>query len=252
MGFFHEGHLSLMRRAREECDTVVTSLFVNPTQFGPTEDFNKYPRDEARDAELAESVGVDILFAPSTEEMYPSSYTTINVDGVTTRWEGASRPVHFSGVATVVCKLFNIVRPNVAYFGLKDFQQCAVIRTMVNDLKIRVDLRFIETVREASGLAMSSRNQYLSPEDRTRAALLFAKLSESSQLLRLSAPCDQTVIDKEVDRTVNELQGSGFRIDYIALVDDMTLEPLSNLDKQARLLAAVRIGNVRLIDNIAV
>jgi pantoate--beta-alanine ligase len=188
MGSFHEGHLSLMRAARAECDTVVVSLFVNPTQFGPNEDYAKYPRNEEADAALAAGAGADVLFVPTAEEMYPRNTTVVKVEGVTSRWEGAHRPTHFDGVATVVCKLFNIVRPDAALFGLKDFQQCAVIKTMAQDLNMPVRLHFCDTLREASGLAMSSRNQYLSAGERETAAGLYRELCRLSESLRPRRP----------------------------------------------------------------
>jgi pantoate--beta-alanine ligase len=252
MGAFHEGHLSLMRAARAECDTVVLSLFVNPTQFGPNEDYSRYPRNEEADAAMAEGVGVDVLFAPTAEEMYPRKTTAVRVEGVTARWEGAHRPVHFDGVATVVCKLFNIVRPDAAFFGLKDFQQCSVIRTMVEDLNMPVLLRFCETVREPSGLALSSRNQYLSASERELAANLYSELSRLSLALRSSAPCDSAGIDSRLKEGVVNLTASRFAVDYLALVDPRSLEPVARLEAEARLIVAAKLGTVRLIDNVAV
>lgn len=252
MGAYHEGHLSLMRAARSECDTVFVSLFVNPTQFGPNEDYTRYPRDEKRDVELADSVGVDFVFAPSVEEMFPRNTTTVKVEGVSALWEGAHRPGHFDGVATVVCKLLNIVRPDVAFFGLKDYQQCAVVGAMVEDLNIPVRLRLCETVREDNGLAMSSRNRYLSADERQAAARLYRELETLAHDLRAESPSERDVIERLRTTAVERLSACGFSLDYLALVDPVTLEPLERLAGPARLLAAARLGSVRLIDNVAV
>jgi len=244
MGAFHEGHLSLMRRARDVAETVVVSLFVNPTQFMAGEDFEKYPRDEDRDFTLAREVGVDVMFAPAVADMYTGSGTVVHVRGVTERWEGEHRPGHFDGVATVVAKLFNIVRPDVALFGLKDFQQCVVIDRMVKDLNIPLVLMFEETIREPDGLAMSSRNAYLSPEERRVAPLLH------QELVRLSR-CSQP-LKAEIGTSHERLTSVGFRVDYLALVDSATLEPVEKTAPETRLIAAARLGGTRLIDNIAV
>jgi pantoate--beta-alanine ligase len=252
MGAFHEGHLSLMRTARAECDTVIVSLFVNPTQFGPNEDYAKYPRNEEADAAMAAGAGVDVLFVPTVEEMYPGNATTVRVEGVTSRWEGAHRPTHFDGVTTVVCKLLNIVRPDVAFFGLKDFQQCAVVQTMVKDLNMPVRIRLCETLRESSGLAMSSRNQYLSANERETAPELYRGLRRTAESLRACAPCDAAGVDEQLTRCVENLTDSGFRVDYLALVDCHTLEPLDRLVDEARMIVAAKLGSVRLIDNVAV
>jgi len=252
MGAFHEGHLSLMHAARPACDTLITSLFVNPIQFGPNEDYARYPRNEEKDAELANSAGVDILFAPAVETMYPDKPATIHVPGVSELWEGAIRPGHFDGAATVVCKLFNITQADSAYFGQKDYQQCAVIAKMVNDLNLDISLSFVPTVREANGLAMSSRNQYLSEAERDKAAMLYGMLCEASESLGQAKPCSQTVIDNTLAKALSRLESSGFQVDYFALVDRNTLEPLRLLDQEARLIVAARLGKVRLIDNIRV
>ena len=252
MGAFHEGHLNLMLAARAECDTVFVSLFVNPTQFGPNEDYGNYPRDEDRDFELAYTVGADYVFAPSVEEMFPRKTTTVHVEGVTELWEGAHRPGHFDGVATVVCKLFNIVRPDVAYFGQKDYQQCAVVRTMVADLNLPARLRFCDTMREDNGLAMSSRNRYLGPDEREKAASLYRELSALASKLRADAAPDRGAVASALAGTVGELSSLGFSVDYLALVDPETLAPIDRLNGEARLIAAARLGKVRLIDNVAV
>jgi pantoate--beta-alanine ligase len=222
MGAFHEGHLALIRAAREESETVVVSVFVNPAQFAQGEDFARYPRDEARDAALAEEAGVDVLFAPSTDELYPPGYQTwVEVEELGAILEGAHRPGHFRGVATVCCKLFNIVRPERAYFGQKDAQQVAVVRTMASDLNLDVELRALPTVRDADGLALSSRNAYLSPEQREQA---------------LTLPRALATRDREQAR---------------ALLDGLEVDYLEVADFGPRVLAAaVRVGKTRLIDNV--
>lgn len=249
MGAFHEGHLELMRRSRRESDYTVVSLFVNPTQFAPGEDFERYPRDEARDFAMAESVGVDAIFAPSLDEMYPRKTTAVSVSGVTESYEGAIRPGHFTGVATVVLKLFNITRPDIAFFGWKDFQQCVVIRRMVEDLNVPVSLRFIETVREADGLAMSSRNAYLSAEERKIAPAFFRELSGLARTFRL-APSARFA--DEIRAAKDRLRDAGMSPQYLDLVDSETLEPSFDQNKSLRLLGSVRLGTTKLIDNVAV
>lgn len=247
MGAFHEGHLDLMRHARAECEVVAVSLFVNPTQFGPAEDFSRYPRDEERDFAMALEVGVDLMFAPSVEEMYPRKTTSVCVRGVSEYWEGQRRPGHFEGVATVVAKLFHIVAPQRAYFGLKDLQQCAVIRQMVEDLNFPIELRLIETVREPDGLAMSSRNAYLAVEERIEAPRMYRELSALSQLLSeggAAAP--------PIERTERTLREHGWDVEYLALVHPLTMEPLDYAASPSRLVAAARLGRTRLIDNVAV
>lgn len=251
MGAFHEGHLSLMREARPQCETLVVSLFVNPTQFGPNEDFSRYPRDEERDLRLAESAGVDVVFAPSIEEVYPRRTTTVSVSEVTERWEGAIRPGHFDGVATVVCKLFNIVGPNFAVFGLKDLQQCAVIRRMTEDLNLPVRLEFCPTARESDGLAMSSRNAYLSQEGRERAPLIYRELRRANLEIR-SNPKDSRRIENELAASRQILESQGFQVDYFALVGTETMLPLRVVEGPSSLIVAVRIGSTRLIDNIQI
>jgi pantoate--beta-alanine ligase len=230
MGAFHQGHLALLRAARAECDAVVVSLFVNPTQFGATEDLSRYPRDETRDAQLAEAEGVDILFTPSVEEMYLEGYATwVDVDE--TGAEGAARPGHFRGVATVCLKLFNIVRPQVAYFGQKDAQQAAVLRRMIRDLDVDIDLRVLPTVRDADGLALSSRNANLSEEERHR-ALALPRALEAGR----SAHAEGSDPVAAARTALN-----GVVPDYVEVLDlgDVTV-----------LATAARIGTTRLIDNI--
>jgi pantoate--beta-alanine ligase len=228
MGALHAGHRALLRRARAECDEVVMSLFVNPAQFGPNEDFDRYPRDEARDRAIAAEEGVDRVFAPTVLEMYPDGFaTTVSVGGLGTVFEGVRRHGHFDGVATIVVKLFSLLRPDAAYFGQKDAQQLAVIRRMTADLALGVEIRAVETVREDDGLALSSRNAYLSPEERRRAASLHRAL---------------------VARDPGLVEGD---VDYLAVVDPDTfaeVEPRPG----ALVIGAARFGSTRLIDNIRI
>ena len=253
MGALHEGHLTLVRRARELADRVAVSIFVNPTQFGPNEDLDAYPRRLAEDSALLEGEDVDLLWAPDVAAMYPEGFAThIGVSGVSDGFCGASRPGHFDGVATVVCKLFNQVRPDVAVFGEKDWQQLAVIRRMARDLDLVLPLAQnilgVPTVREADGLAMSSRNAYLSPEHREAAAVLPRAMREA--IARIEAGEDVTVTLAALE---DELLGAGFSsIDYAELGDAASLERLDRLgERPARLLVAARIGGTRLIDNMA-
>ena len=249
MGYFHDGHLSLMRRARGESDLVVVSLFVNPAQFGPGEDFQAYPRDEDRDERLAEAEGVDVLFAPPVEEVYPDGFdTTVVVGALTETLEGdeAQRgPEHFHGVATVVTKLFNMVGPDVAYFGQKDAQQALVIGKLVRDLDIPVEIAVCPTVRDPDGLALSSRNAYLSPEERERALAL-------SRALRAA---EATVAGGTVDAAAvvaaarAELDRAGIEPDYLQLRSATDLSPVERVNGSALLAVAARVGRARLIDN---
>jgi pantoate--beta-alanine ligase len=250
MGYLHEGHLSLVRRARAENDVVVSSIFVNPTQFGPTEDFERYPRDPQRDLNLLQQERTDIVFMPSAVEMYPEGFSTyIDVDGVTEVLEGAHRPGHFRGVATVVLKLFNIVQPTRAYFGQKDAQQVVVIRKMVNDLKLNVEVVPCPTVRETGGLAMSSRNVYLSPDERRAALILFRALSLSERLWR-SGERDATKLrDRLHILMAREPLAS---VDYISAAHPETLQELESMDGPTLISLAIRIGDTRLIDNLVV
>jgi pantoate--beta-alanine ligase len=247
MGAFHEGHLSLMRWARAECEIVVVSLFVNPTQFAPTEDLATYPRDEARDAELAEGIGVDVLFAPGVEEVYPPGFaTTVSVRGVTEPLEGGARGVaHFDGVATVVAKLLNMVGPDVAYFGQKDAQQALVIKRLVRDLDIPVDIEVRPIVREPDGLAMSSRNAYLSPEDRERALALHRALAAAEQATARGERDAQAVLQSAREA----LRAAAIEPEYLEIVDPETLQPVDDITAPAMLAVAARVGRARLIDN---
>lgn len=244
MGAFHEGHLSLMRRAKQETGTCWVSLFVNPTQFAAHEDLSKYPRDEERDFQMAAEAGAEAIFAPSVEVMYAGTETTISVGGVSARWEGELRPTHFAGVATVVAKLFHIIDPTVAYFGEKDFQQCAVIAKMVRDLNFPVLLEFCETIREQDGLAMSSRNLYLVPPYRNKAPLLYQALLRTRE--RIRAGEDATTVLREESHALND---QGFECQYLALVNAQTLEPQLHTEN-GRLIVAAKLGSTRLIDNI--
>jgi len=250
MGYFHEGHLSLMRRAKAECDLCVVSLFVNPTQFGPSEDFQRYPRDFARDAAMAESVGVDLLFAPEVEEMYPEGYQTyVEVTEVTRRLEGAARPVHFRGVATVCTKLFHIVQADRAYFGKKDYQQLKVIQRMVRDLNIPTEIVPCETVREPDGLAMSSRNVYLKPDERQAATVLYRALCAGRDAI-LAGERDAKKVQALVEQVI--ATEPLVKTEYVDVADAETLEPLTDLRGEVVISLAARVGVARLIDNITV
>lgn len=247
MGFFHEGHLSLMRRARAECDVVVVTLFVNPTQFGPHEDFFAYPRDFERDCQLAEAEGVDILFAPTTEAMYPAGYqTAVTVEKLTQTLCGASRPGHFRGVTTIVAKLFHLTQPHRAYFGLKDYQQCKVIEKMVKDLNFDITIVPCPIVREPDGLAMSSRNAYLSPAERQAALSLNRSLRHAEEIVR-QGERDARIVRAQVEAMIAAEPLA--QIDYVELVDAETLQPVERMEQKTLVAVAVKIGRARLIDN---
>ena len=247
MGALHEGHLSLIRHAREHCDVVVASLFVNPAQFNERADLERYPRDEQRDSELAAAAGADVLFAPSVEEVYPQSFaTTVEVLGVSERLEGAIRgPEHFRGVSTVVTKLLCMAMPDVAYFGQKDAQQVVIIRRLAADLNLPVRIEALPTVREADGLALSSRNTLLTPEDRGRALALPAALQAATAL---AASGERSAVAL-LDAAHAAMRPFDVEPEYLALVDPQTLEPLDQLAGEALLALAARVGEVRLIDN---
>ncbi|KGQ21441.1 pantoate--beta-alanine ligase [Thermus filiformis] len=250
MGYLHRGHLALVERARAENPFVVVSIFVNPLQFGPQEDFARYPRDLERDARLLEEAGADLLFAPSVEEIYPPGFSSrVAVEGpLTALWEGEVRPGHFQGVATVVAKLFLLVGPRRAYFGEKDYQQLLVVRKMVRDLGFPLEVVGVPTVREEDGLALSSRNVYLSPETRRKAPVLFRALSAMREVaLRGGSVAEALRAGEGVLAEVPE-----FRKDYLAIVHPETLLPLSDWVKGARGLVAGRFPEARLIDNLEV
>lgn len=250
MGALHEGHQALIRSARLRCDALVVSIFVNPTQFAPQEDLAKYPRPIRQDRLLCRKEGVDVCFEPAVEAMYPSGFQTmVRLPAIARRWEGEVRPHHFSGVATVVTKLFGIVRPQITLFGQKDFQQLALVRQLVKDLNLGVEIIEHPTVREADGLAMSSRNVYLSSDERIRAAALYKSLQAGAESIR------RGVTDGEAIRSVMAQvirDEPAMKIDYLEVCDPATLEPLSTVTRKAVLLGAVRIGQIRLIDNLLV
>ncbi len=251
MGYLHEGHLSLIRAARKECDAVVVSIFVNPMQFGPKEDFKEYPRDLERDKGLAGEAGADIVFYPSSEEMYSEGFSTfVNVEGRYTETLCAfSRPGHFKGVATVVLKLLNIVSPDVSYFGQKDAQQAAVIKKMIKDLNMDTDIRIMPIVREDDGLAMSSRNVYLSEDERRQALNLYRSLEKAKEMV-CGGEASSTAIKSEMKRIIEE--GKDLKIDYIETVDADSLEPVETVKENTLIAVAVFIGKTRLIDNIII
>jgi pantoate--beta-alanine ligase len=249
MGALHEGHLSLIHEARAMCDIVVVSVFVNPTQFGPAEDFESYPRDLTRDASLLAEYNVDYVFAPAVEEIYPPGYATyVTVEGLSEQLEGASRPGHFRGVATVVAILLNTVKPDFAFFGQKDAQQAALIKQMVRDLAFGTEIIVLPIVREESGLALSSRNTYLSEEEKRAATVLYQSLTRAAR----AYDDGERNIDKLIEIVRSTIAGEPMaRIDYIGLNDAETLEKLDRTDDRAALLSlAVFIGETRLIDNI--
>jgi pantoate--beta-alanine ligase len=249
MGAIHAGHLALVARARQSCARVVATLFVNPKQFGPQEDFSVYPRDEAADFAAFARAGVDLVFAPPVAVMYaPGFVTNIHVGGVADQLEGAHRPGHFDGVATVVTKLLLQALPDVACFGDKDYQQLTVVRRLVRDLDIPVRVEGVPTLREADGLALSSRNIYLSPAERQAAPALYRTLCDTAAALAATpAP-----VDPVLARAVSVLREAGFDPDYLELRDADNLAPMTRLDRPARLIAAAHLGRTRLIDNIAV
>ena len=250
MGALHDGHRSLIRAARLRCDALIVSIFVNPTQFSPTEDLSTYPRPIARDRALCLEEGVDVCFEPTARNMYPESFqTTVTVPALARRWEGEARPHHFAGVATVVTKLFGMVQPHLALFGQKDYQQAALVRQLVNDLNLGVAIQVRPTVRERDGLAMSSRNVYLSPDERLIAPLLFQALRVGRQMI-VSGMNDVAAIERIMRQTIE--QAPTIHVEYLAVCDPDSLEPLSVVAARAVLLGAVRIGSIRLIDNLLV
>ncbi|HID94976.1 MAG TPA: pantoate--beta-alanine ligase [Candidatus Latescibacteria bacterium] len=250
MGFLHEGHLSLVRLAKQKAGFIVVSIFVNPTQFGPGEDYQEYPRDFNRDCQLLEGLGIDVVFAPSASEMYPPGYLTyVEVEEITRKLCGISRPTHFRGVTTVVTKLFCAVKPHLAVFGQKDAQQVIVIKRMVRDLNFDIDIVVAPTVREPDGLAMSSRNLYLSEQERKDATVLYESLQRAKALIETGERDARRIIDL-VEQMISHKKTA--RIDYVAVVDTERLEPMDRLSGEVLIALAVRFGRARLIDNVVV
>lgn len=245
MGALHEGHLSLVSAGVKLGLPVTVSIFVNPTQFAPNEDFSRYPRDLENDASLLEKAGTSLLFAPTVAEMYPESGTVVSVASVTELYEGAIRPGHFEGVSTIVCKLFNICQPSISIFGLKDLQQCAVIKRMTHDLNLPIKLLFGETIREENGLAMSSRNNYLSAQNRNLGSEIYKELKSSKTRI-----CNGEPIESVLTSTRSRLTSAGFLVDYFDFIDVNTFRPASTLGEYNAIVGAVRVGTTRLIDNI--
>lgn len=249
MGYLHEGHLSLVKRSVEECDATVVSIFVNPTQFGPAEDYSRYPRDTARDGELLRSRDADLLFIPTVEEIYGEGFSTfVEVGGLSEKLEGSIRPGHFRGVCTIVCKLFNIVSPDKAYFGWKDAQQLIIIRKMSEELNIPVEIEGCPIFREADGLAASSRNVYIPREKRRYAVALYMGLSRIRDLLDNHGIRDAARLLKEGRKTVEEYPG--VELQYLEIVDPDDLSTVKTIDGKVLILGAIRISGVRLIDNM--
>ena len=249
MGALHAGHIALVQEARRRADRVVATIFVNPLQFGVNEDLDRYPRQEAQDAEMLEQAGCDLLWLPQAQDMYPVGFaTTVSVKGLSDRWDGEARPGHFDGVATVVAKLLCAVRPDIAVFGEKDFQQLAVIRRLTQDLELGVEILGHPTIRDPDGLALSSRNAYLSADERQNALALPQALNEAAAEIASGMP-----VSAALAKAKERLTDAGFSsIDYVALVNALTLEPLDRAEGPMRLIAAAVIGRTRLIDNIPV
>ena len=248
MGYLHDGHLALVRRGRADNQTLVVSIFVNPAQFGPTEDFSTYPRDMASDLAGLKDEDVDLVFAPSADEMYPAGFDTwVTVGSLAGRLEGVSRPGHFRGVATVVCKLLTIVRPDRAYFGQKDFQQTVVVNRMVADLNLGAEVVVVPTVREPDGLALSSRNAYLTPDERTSATVLYQAI-EVARRMRGDGISDAAPIRAEMEKLIASEPLAA--VDYVSIADPESLDELDTIDGPAVASLAVRIGKIRLIDNM--
>ncbi|MBK37182.1 MAG: pantoate--beta-alanine ligase [Gemmatimonadetes bacterium] len=246
MGYLHEGHLSLVRRAGRDADRLVVTVFVNPTQFGPLEDFDRYPRDFEADRSRLEAIGVDAIFAPDVAEIYPEGFSTrVEVDGLTDRLCGASRPGHFGGVALVVTKLFNVVKPTFAVFGQKDAQQALVIRRLTKDLDFDVEILVSPSIRECDGLAKSSRNVYLTEVERRRSARLFHALQAGMSVFRRG----EKRVDRVLEQVRADLSGSG-EVEYAEAVDLETLRPVERIEEPTLLAVAVRFGGARLIDNL--
>ena len=250
MGYFHEGHLSLMRQAKKECDICVVSIFVNPKQFGPKEDLNRYPRDIQRDSAMIRKENVDILFIPSDNDVYPKSYLTyIDVEKISDTLCGKFRPGHFKGVATIVAKLMNMVQPDVMYLGQKDAQQVVVLRRMAEDLNFPVNIRVAPTSREKDGLAMSSRNVFLSPQERSEATVLYKALKQAAAAIK-AGERSSLAITGLVKKTI--VENSSGRVQYVACVDAATLEPLAKLKGRILIALSVFFNRTRLIDNVII
>ncbi|MDN5354714.1 MAG: pantoate--beta-alanine ligase [Candidatus Cloacimonadota bacterium] len=249
MGYLHQGHLSLVEAAKKNCDTTVVSIFVNPTQFAPNEDLETYPRNFERDLKFLEELQVDYVFYPTATEIYPKGYKTwVQVEEITQILCGASRPTHFKGVTTIICKLINIVKPDKMFMGEKDFQQLIVLQQMTRDLNFDVEVVGCPIVREADGLAMSSRNEYLSDQDRKRAVCLFQSLQRAQELAQ-NGQRDVEAIKTAMRRIIENNNGE---IDYIEIVDSQTLQKKEKIDKNCRALVAVKYGKTRLIDNLKI
>ena len=251
MGYLHEGHLSLIKRARQDCDEVVVSIFVNPTQFGAGEDYHLYPRDLSRDIKLCKQEGLDVVFVPSREEMYPDGYSTfVKVEGeLSSTLEGSSRPGHFQGVCTILTKLFNIISPDFSYFGQKDYQQVLVVKRLVRDLNLRTQIVVLPTVREKDGLAVSSRNSYLNKEERYAATVLYESLEKAKQLI-MEGNRDPALVASKMKDLIKAK--SLAEIDYVAVVDPETLQKVERIGKEVLVAVAVKIGEIRLIDNLKI
>ena len=247
MGYLHDGHLSLIHRVRKDCDVVVVSIFVNPTQFAPGEDLKKYPRDFDMDRKLAKRAGADIIFYPDAKHIYTKGFSAfIDVENLDKVWEGKTRPAHFRGVCTVVGKLFNIVNPDIAYFGQKDAQQAAIIKRMVKDLNFNVSIVVAPTVREKDGLAMSSRNKYLSSEGRKAALVLYRSLQEADGMIKNGEKKSDNVLERMRDVIKKEKLA---HLDYVGIVNQEDFSPVSEILKTSLIIIACRIGKTRLIDN---
>lgn len=250
MGYFHEGHLNLIRTAKQQCNMVVVSIYVNPTQFGPNEDFNKYPRDLERDFKLAEGVGVAVVFVPSDKDMYPEGYKTyIQVESLSAKLCGKSRPGHFRGVTTIVNKFLNIIQPDVMYLGQKDAQQAILLQKMVKDLNINMQVVVVPTTREPDGLAMSSRNKYLSESERKQALVLNKSLQLAKTMME-RGELNSEIIIHAMEKLIAEQPSA--QIDYISIVSPETLEDIHNIETQVLIALAVFIGKTRLIDNVLI
>ena len=251
MGHLHEGHLSLIKRARQDCDEVVVSIFVNPIQFGAGEDYHRYPRDLSRDIELCKKEGADVVFAPSREEMYPNGYSTfVKVEGeLSSTLEGSSRPGHFQGVCTILAKLFNVISPDFSYFGEKDYQQALVVKRLVRDLNFNTRIVVLPTIREKDGLAVSSRNSYLNKEERCAATVVHQSLEKAKQLIKEGMRDPELVVSEMEDLIKAEPLAE---IDYVAVIDPETLRKVERIGKEVLVAVALKIGGTRLIDNVKI